>query len=240
MAHESFQIKWAVGCCGQAKPAHNTPLSLYNAKMNKQKFKGKVVLITGAGKGAGRRLAEAFAQHGTIVAANDISPLNVEELVEKIRAQGGNARAYIDDVAKKVGGQALVKQVEDDFGRIDILVNHAAVEPRSALLDMDEWDWHRTLDVNLTGAFLMTQSVGRVMREQGGGVIVNLLAPDSGGTEAGRDESPLRAAFLASMAGLEAFSQQAARELAPYGIRVHAVKSDAEVETVLDLCRRTA
>jgi len=205
--------------------------------MEKQKFKEKVVLITGAGKGAGRRLTTAFAELGASVAANDISPINVEELVQEINAGGGNARAYIDDVAKKVGVQALVKQVEDDFGRINILVNHAAVEPRSALLDMDEWDWHRTLDVNLTGAFLVTQSVGRMMRAQGGGVIVNLIAADAGVTEAGRDEGPLRAAFLASMAGLEAFSQQAARELAPYGVRVHAVKSNTDVESILELCK---
>ena len=194
-------------------------------------FLNKVVLITGAGKGAGRKLAFAFAQHGAKVAANDISPMNVEEVVEEIQNRGGNARAYIDDVAKKVGAQALVKQVEDDFGRIDILINHASVEPRTPLLDMDEWDWHRVLDVNLTGAFLMTQSVGRLMREQGAGVILNLIS------DAGRDESPLRAAFVASMAGLEAFSQQAARELAPYGLRVHAVKTAAEVETILELCR---
>ena len=217
-------------------------------------FKGKVVLITGAGKGSGRKLAEAFARHGATVAANDISPINVEEAVEEIRARGGDARAYVDDIAKKVGAQALVKQVEDDLGRIDILVNHAAVEPRSPLLDMDEWDWHRVLDVNLTGAFLVTQSVGRVMREQGGGIIINLLAPDPGVTVAGRDESSpaparaepdqaehggpgKRAAFFVSMAGLESLSQQAARELAPYGIRVHSVTSDTDVETTLDLCR---
>jgi NAD(P)-dependent dehydrogenase (short-subunit alcohol dehydrogenase family) len=194
-------------------------------------FKGKVVLITGAGKGCGRKLAEAFAMHGATVAANDISPVNVEEVVEKINANSGQARAYIDDVAKKVGAQALVKRVEDDFGRIDILVNHAAVEPHSPLLDMDEWDWHRTLDVNLTGAFLMTQSVGRVMRAAGGGVVINLLP------EADRDGSPMRAAFVASIAGLEALSQQAARELAPYGIHVHPVKSSADVEHILGLCR---
>jgi len=111
------------------------------------------------------------------------------------------------------------------------------VEPRTPLLDMDEWDWHRVLDVNLTGAFLMTQSVGRVMREQGRGVIINLITPVSGVSEAGRDESPLRAAFYASMAGLQSFSQQAACELAPYGIRVHAVKTDTAVETILDFCR---
>lgn len=199
--------------------------------MEKKDFKGKVALITGAGKGAGRNLALAFAKHGAAVAANDLSPLNVEELVDEIKAGSGNARAYIDDVAKKVGVQALVKGVEDDFGRIDFLVNHASVEPHFPLLDMDEWDWHRTLDVNLTGAFLTTQSVGRVMREQGRGVIINLIS------EAVRDESPLRAAFLASMAGLEAFSQQAADELAPYGIRVHAVKTGTDVESILDLCR---
>ena len=194
-------------------------------------FEGKVVLITGAGKGSGHRLAEAFAQHGAIIAANDISPINVESVVAEINADGGNARAYIDDVAKKVGAQALVKAVEDDFGRIDILVNHAAVEPHAPLLEMDEWDWHRTLDVNLTGAFLMTQSVGRMMREGDGGVIINLV------TVAGSDESPLRAAFLASMAGLEALSQQAARELALYGVRVHTVNSSTDLETIFDLCR---
>jgi len=188
-------------------------------------------LITGAGKGSGRGLAQAFTRHGAIIAANDISPMNVEELVKNINTHGGNAKAYIEDVAKKVGAQALIKQVEDDFGRIDILVNHAAVEPRSPLLDMDEWDWHRVLDVNLTGAFLMTQSVGRTMREAGGGVIINLIA------EADRDAGSLRAAFIASMSGLESFSRQAAFELEPYGIRVHALKTDTDRETVLELCR---
>jgi NAD(P)-dependent dehydrogenase (short-subunit alcohol dehydrogenase family) len=199
--------------------------------MDNQDFKDKVVLITGAGKGSGRKLAEAFANCCATVAANDISPINVEELVAEINAQGGNAKAYIEDVAKKVGAQVLVKQVEDDFGRIDILVNHAAVEPRSPLLDMDEWDWHRVLDVNLTGAFLMTQSVGRVMREAGGGVIVNFIS------EAGGDESPQRAAFFASMAALESFSRQAAFELAQYGVRVHTVKTGTDPEIILKMCR---
>jgi len=197
-------------------------------------LKGKIVLITGAGKGAGRMLAEAFAKQGAIVAANDISPINVEAVVERINTSGGKAQVYIADIAKKVGVQALVKEVEDDFGSIDILINHAAVEPHSSLLDMDEWDWHRTLDVNLTGAFLMTQSVGRMMREKGGGVIINLV------TVAGRDESPMRAAFYASMAGLETLSQQAAREFKPYGIHVFNAPSDTPTETILNLCRSSS
>ena len=180
-------------------------------------LKDKVILITGAGKGRGRLLAKAFAEREAIVAANDISPINVEEIVDHINAKGGRSKAYIEDVAKKVGAQYLVKQVEDDFGHIDILVNHAAVEPHIPLLDMDEWDWHRIMDVNLTGAFLMIQSVGRVMREQGSGVIINLITrPDSEVNEA---------AFVASMNGLEGLTRAAARELNPYGIRVYAVEN---------------
>ena len=192
----------------------------------------KVVLISGAGRGCGRILSEAFAERGAHVAANDISPLNVDEVINIIVKRGGSAKAYIEDVAKKVGVQHVIKQVEDDFGQIDILINHAAVEPRVPLLDMDEWDWHRVLDVNLTGAFLMTQSVGRVMRARGKGVIINLIpvAQASDRREAG-------AAFIASMSGLEGFTRQAARELRPYGIHVHAVESRAEqiVDKVLAL-----
>ena len=207
-----------------------------NTNMKKQ-FLNRVVLITGAGKGAGKNLAKAFAQQGAVVAANDISPMNVEDVVTEINAQGGNAKAYIDDIAKKVGAQALVKQVEDDFGRIDILVNHASVEPKFPLLEMDEWDWHRVLDVNLSTAFLMTQSVGRIMRAQGGGVILNIISEAGRDPQNGGDESPKRAAFYASMAGLETFSQLAARELAPYGVRVYAVKKHDEIQSILDLCR---
>jgi NAD(P)-dependent dehydrogenase (short-subunit alcohol dehydrogenase family) len=202
------------------------------------KWKDKVVLITGAGKGCGRLLAQAVAQQGACVAANDISPINVDELVTQIVEQGGRAKAYVEDVAKKLGAQLIIKQVEDDFGQIDILINHAAVEPHVPLLDMDEWDWHRVLDVNLTGAFLMTQSVGRVMRANGRGVIINLITESvrdesSGRTDPGRSE----AAFVASMSGLRGFTQQAARELSPHGIRVYAVESDQEqiVKTVFAL-----
>ena len=193
-------------------------------------LKEKVVLITGAGKGCGRILAQAFAERGSVVAANDISPINVEEVVNQIVAKGGRAKAYLEDVAKKVGVQHVINQVEDDFGQIDILINHAAVEPHTPLLEMDEWDWHRVLDVNLTGAFLMTQSVGRLMRAQGSGVIIHLITPSS-------PSKINEAAFLASMHGLEGFVRQAACELSPYGIQVHAVENSLEtvVERVLAL-----
>jgi NAD(P)-dependent dehydrogenase (short-subunit alcohol dehydrogenase family) len=190
-------------------------------------LKDKVVLITGAGKGIGRRLAEELAAKGAIIAANDISPINVEEVVNGIRAKGGQAKAYLEDVAKKVGAQMIVKSVEDDFGTIDILVNHAAVEPHTPLLNIDEWDWHRVIDVNLTGAFLMSQTVGRVMREKSSGVIVNLVAgADEKGKEAG--------AFLASKAGLDELSRQLARELNPHGVKVVSASTFEEALKVLE------
>jgi len=190
---------------------------------------GKVVLITGAGKGSGRALAIAFAERGAIVAANDISPINVEEVVDEINARGGRVKAYIEDVAKKLGAQNLINQVEDEFGRIDILINHASVQPNMALLDMDEWDWHRVLDVNLTGTFLMTQSVGRVMRDKGSGVVINLVT-------AIQESVKNEAAFVASMQGLIGFTRQAARELNPHGIEVYAVETgDGVVEKILAL-----
>jgi NAD(P)-dependent dehydrogenase (short-subunit alcohol dehydrogenase family) len=180
-------------------------------------FQDKVVLITGAGRGSGRQIAEAFASQGARTALNDISPQNVESLTADLHQRGYNAKAYVDDIAKKVAVQALVNQVEEDFGRIDVLINHASVEPHASLLDMDEWDWHRTLDVNLTGAFLAMQSVGRLMRSRGGGVIINMVSI-SGGTVA-LD----RSAYVASLFGLIGLTRQAARELFSYGIRVHAV-----------------
>ena len=195
--------------------------------MNEQEFAGKVVLITGAGKGTGAALAESFAARGARVALNDISPINVDEVAARIVSSGGQARTYLHDVAKKVGVQALVKQVEDDWGRVDVLIQHAAVEPHTPLLNLDEWDWHRTLDVNLTGAFLVLQSLGRVMRAQGGGVIVNLIG-----------SSEVAGAYAASMDGLRGLSEAAARELAPFGIRVHAVDLGPDaVEHVLAVCQ---
>jgi NAD(P)-dependent dehydrogenase (short-subunit alcohol dehydrogenase family) len=100
------------------------------------------------------------------------------------------------------------------------------------LLDMDEWDWHRVLDVNLTGAFLMTQSVGTGDARSGQGVIIHLIGRSHApaGTEAGT-------AFIASMSGLEGLSRQAARELSPYGIQVHAVEtgSDQVLARIMEL-----
>jgi NAD(P)-dependent dehydrogenase (short-subunit alcohol dehydrogenase family) len=190
-------------------------------------FEGKVVLVTGAGKGTGRAVAEAFAARGAVVAANDVTPINLDETVARITASGGRVHAYVEDIAKKMPVQTLLNQVLDELGRIDILVNCAEVEPQKTVYEMDEWDWQRTLDVNLTGPFLLTQSVGRIMKEKGGGVIV-LMGRRPKGTER-------RAAYFASKAGLVELIKAAAQEFAGFGVTVSEADS---IQDVLETCKR--
>jgi NAD(P)-dependent dehydrogenase (short-subunit alcohol dehydrogenase family) len=205
-----------------------------------EELAGKVALITGAGRGLGRALALAFSARGVQVAANDISPINLDETIAQIRAAGGQAQEYIADIASKLALQAMLDQILDAWGRLDILIQHARVKPRAALLAMDEWDWRRTLDVNLTGAFLALQSAGRIMRPQGGGVILNLIdAPD---------DSASQPAWRASQNGLAALTLAAAQEFRAYNIRVHAIllspdlvqRQEQAVQQALHLCSRAA
>jgi 3-oxoacyl-[acyl-carrier protein] reductase len=204
-------------------------------------FQEQVVLITGAGLGIGRAAAQAFAQQGACVAGVDITPVNLDITLANIRSAGGKAQDYICDVGKLMPVQIMIDQVLADWGRIDCLVNCTSVRPRAALLAMDEWDFRRTLEVNLTGAFFLIQQVGRIMRQAGGGTMVHLIAPlqqVQGWPELG--------GFAASQAGLAGLVQAAGRELEPYGIQVNGVCpsgiEDAAlvqraVERIIQLCR---
>jgi len=181
-------------------------------------FQDQVVLVTGAGRGIGRALAERFAARGARLAVNDITPGGLDETVAGIAASGFTAKAFVADVASRMAVHAMIEEIREEYGRIDVLINNAGVEPHASLLELDEWDWDRTLAVNLKGAFLLTQSVGRLMVEQGGGVILN-IASIAGRAHGLKD----RAAYIASKTGLIGFTREAARELAAYNIRVNAV-----------------
>ncbi|MGH2581771.1 MAG: SDR family NAD(P)-dependent oxidoreductase [Anaerolineales bacterium] len=129
----------------------------------------KAALIIGAGSETGRETARGLAKAGMRVALNDLLPDRIEELAAEVNGAGGEALAVPADVTHKMALQTMLQEVLGAWGRIDFLVFIASTQPPDAILDMDEWDWHRTIDMNLTAAFLCMQSVGRVMREQGGG-----------------------------------------------------------------------
>jgi NAD(P)-dependent dehydrogenase (short-subunit alcohol dehydrogenase family) len=171
----------------------------------------QVVLVTGAGRGVGRTIAEAFAAQGAIVAANDITPVNLDQTIENIAAAGWRAKDYIADISKKMPVQALLNEILDDWGRLDILVNNANVNPRGELLELGEWDWRRTIDVNLTGPFLTSQSAGRVMKAAGGGTMINIICHQG------------HAAYNASVMGLFGLTLAAAQQFAAHNIRVYAL-----------------
>jgi len=181
-------------------------------------FKDQVVLVTGAGRGIGKAIAQRFAAQEAKVIINDINPDTAEATTQEINQAGGQALYLNADVANKMAVQTMHYAILEKWARVDVLINNAAIEPVGSILTLDEWAWDRALNVNLKGAFLCTQTVGRGMKEQGGGVIINI------GTTAGRAAGlPERAAYVASKAGLLGFTRECAREFAAYNIRVNAV-----------------
>ena len=203
----------------------------------------KVAIVTGAGQGVGAAIAQALAAAGVRVAVNDINPDRAERTAVAIRESGGQAMAVAADVANKFQCVHLVETTRAEWGQLDILVNNAAVMPRSTLLRLDEWDWNRCLEVNLKGPFFMSQLCGRVMADENqdrSGVIVNIAS--TAGVQ-----TPLesRAAYCASKAGVVGFSRECAREYAGYGLRVHVLVPDEErpsspqqiAATIINLCQ---
>ncbi|MCK6580890.1 MAG: glucose 1-dehydrogenase [Anaerolineae bacterium] len=179
---------------------------------------GHAALVTGAGDGVGRAVALALAAAGAAVVVNDLNPDRADTVAERITVRGGRALAWHADVANRFQVGSMIEAARDAFGRIDLLINAAGVLKRGAMGDLDEWDWRRVLDVNLTGAFFCTQLLSRVMTEEGGGVIVNI------GSIAGHGMTlPDSISYVSSKSGLIGLTQQSARELAPRGVRVNAV-----------------
>jgi NAD(P)-dependent dehydrogenase (short-subunit alcohol dehydrogenase family) len=184
-------------------------------------LQGQVALVTGAGSGVGRMIAETLASAGAVIAAIDLTPMNVEAVVDAIRARGGAAKAYVEDLTRGMPVRDLIDRVVTDLGRLDILVNAAQVRHPASMLEMDEWDWQRTLDINLTGPFLLMQASAGHMQAQGGGVILNFAVDGiSGSSISGRP------AYYAGKSGLTALSRAAAQELLTYNIRIHVLCID--------------
>ncbi len=180
---------------------------------------GQVALVTGAGRGIGRAIAQELARAGARVGVNDVDAATAEETTALIQAEGGEAITLPGDVSREEEVRRMVARLVEEWGGVTIAVNNAGIEPKASVLDMSAEDFRRTLDVNLTGTFLVTREVARYMREAGsGGSIVNIssIAGVQGWL-------PLAANYTASKAGVFGFAKEAARELAAYNIRVNTI-----------------
>lgn len=178
-------------------------------------FQGKVVLITGAGSGIGKKAAIMFAERGAKVAINDISEEKGKETVELIKGRGGEAAFIFGDVAKDA--EQIVKKTVETFGRLDILVNNAGIVPYGNIEETSEEDFDKTIAVNVKGPFLLSKYAVEQMKKQGGGVIVNVSS------EAGLIGIPRRCVYSVSKAALLGLTRSLAVDYVDYGIRVNAV-----------------
>jgi len=174
-----------------------------------KRFEGKVVLVTGAGHGIGRAVAERFAAEGARTIVNDVDRARAMEVAAAI---GGVA--HVADVSSR----AEVEAMFDQAGDVDVLVNNAGnIYADRHFLDGDETWWDRVLGVNLKGAFLCSHRAARSMAARRSGVIINMSS--GGATKAHRGN----VAYDASKGGIEAMTRAMALDLAPYGIRVNAI-----------------
>ena len=181
-------------------------------------LKDKVALITGASRGIGESIAETLAANGAhcILASRKIEAL--EGVVDKIKANGGSAEAIACNMGYLEQINALMDSVKEKHGKLDILVNNAAANPYFGdMLNAEEWAWDKINDVNLKAPFFLTQAAAKMMKESGGGAVVNVSSIN------GVRPAPLQGIYSVTKAALTCMTQAFAKELAAFNIRVNAL-----------------
>ncbi|MBW2061483.1 MAG: glucose 1-dehydrogenase [Deltaproteobacteria bacterium] len=190
-------------------------------------LEGKVALVTGGSRGIGRASALGFAEAGADVAIASRKLPDLEEVADEIRDTGRKALPVATHVGRLDEINKLVGMVMDEFGRIDILVNNAGCSPAfSTVLDAEERLWDAIMNLNLKGLYFLSQAVARVMKEQGGGAIINLSSIEGYRPQFGTG------IYSISKTAVKMVTKSMARDLAPYNIRVNAIAPGA-IETRL-------
>jgi len=177
----------------------------------------KVAIVTGASRGIGRCIALALAAQGAKVVASARNAEALDNLVEEIKGQGGEATAVVGDVAVDTDAAGLIDQAVARYGQVDILVNNAGITRDGLLLRMKNEDWDAVLDTNLKGAFLCIRAAAKIMSKQRSGRIINISSVVGEMGNAGQ------ANYCASKAGLLGLTKSVARELARRNVTVNAI-----------------
>jgi 3-oxoacyl-[acyl-carrier protein] reductase len=186
--------------------------------MSSNELLGKVAIVTGAGRNIGRAIALALAEGGASIVVNARSNrAGADAVAREIEAAGGRALVHIGDVADAAAMQAMADAAEKHFGRIDILVNNAALRREKSFAEMSYAEWREILDVTLDGTFHCTKACLAGLRKSGAGTIVNI-----GGLSAHTGASN-RAHVVTAKAGLVGFTRALAHDLAADGITVNCV-----------------
>ncbi|MCC7153474.1 MAG: 3-oxoacyl-ACP reductase FabG [Bryobacterales bacterium] len=189
-------------------------------------LEGRTALVTGASKGVGRGIALELGRQGCRVAVNyNSDPAGADDTVEQIRQDGGSAFPVRANVGVAAEVDRMFASLTVEFSRLNILVNNAGVQTWSSLLELTEGDWDRVIDTNLKGCFLCTQRAARLMKETGGGSIINI------GSGCNKIAFPNLVDYTSSKGGIEQLTKVSAVELGKYQIRVNCVAPGAvEIE----------
>lgn len=175
---------------------------------------GKIAIVTGAGRGIGRAIAEKFAREGASVVVADLDAGTSAKVAGQL---GGGALGIGTDVTSRESVEAMVTRVRESFGRIDVLVNNAGWDKAGPFVDSDPADWDRIVQINLYGVLNTTQEVLPALVDRGSGAIVNIAS------DAGRVGSSGEAVYSATKGGVIPFTKTIAREIARHGVRANSV-----------------
>jgi 3-oxoacyl-[acyl-carrier protein] reductase len=181
-------------------------------------FKDKVVLVTGSAQGIGRAIALKFAKEGAKIALNDIEAQkeNLEKVKEEIERLGSRANCYFADITKYEEVEKMMKEIEKDFGRLDVLVNNAGIIKDATLAKMSVEDWKKVIDVDLNGVFNCTKAaLPLIIANQGNIISISSIVGERGNYG--------QTNYAAAKAGIIGFTKSLAKELGRFGVRVNAI-----------------